>query len=64
MLEGPLDARSGSWSPAGDSIVFHAQGGAGYDIYRIQANGTGLTRLTGETGSDEHPDWSPLPLDG
>jgi TolB protein len=58
VFEGPLDARPGSWSPSGDAIVFYAQGGAGYDIYRINADGTGLTRLTDDLASDQHPDWS------
>ncbi|MDQ3956975.1 MAG: hypothetical protein M3273_01500, partial [Actinomycetota bacterium] len=61
VFEGPLDARSGSWSSTGDAIVFYAQGGLGYDVYRIDADGTGLTRLTDQSGSDQHPDWSPVP---
>lgn len=61
VFEGPLDARSGTWSPDGKAIAFYAQGGLGYDIYRINADGTGLVRLTDETGSDQHPDWSPVP---
>ena len=31
------------------------------DIYRIDADGTGPTRLTDRSGSDQHPDWSPVP---
>lgn len=58
VFEGPLDARPGSWSPSGDEIVFYAQGGLGYDIYRMNADGTGLTRLTDDPASDQHPDWS------
>jgi Tol biopolymer transport system component len=58
VFEGPLDARPGSWSPSGDEIVFYAQGGTGYDIYRISADGTGLTQLTNDGASDQHPDWS------
>ncbi len=60
VFEGPLDARSGTWSPDGRAVAFYAQGGAGYDIYRINADGTGLVRLTDQTGSDQHPDWSPI----
>jgi Tol biopolymer transport system component len=58
VFEGPLDARPGSWSPSAEAIVFYAQAGTGYDIYRIQTDGTGLTRLTDDPGSDQHPDWS------
>ncbi len=48
------------WSPDGQTIVFYAKAGVGYDIYRIDVDGTGLARLTDHTGSDQHPAWSPV----
>ncbi len=39
----------------------YAKAGVGYDVYRIDVDGTGLARLTDHTGSDQHPDWSPVP---
>lgn len=45
------------WSPKGDRIVYSRQEG-GFQIYAINPDGSGDTRLTDE-GSNEHPRWSP-----
>ncbi|TLY03119.1 MAG: hypothetical protein E6K92_05025 [Thaumarchaeota archaeon] len=46
-----------SWSPDGKKIAFVE--GAENDIFVINADGTGLTRLTDSPGRDTHPSWSP-----
>jgi TolB protein len=45
------------WSPKGDRIVYCRMEG-GFQIYSINPDGSGDTRLTSE-GSNEHPRWSP-----
>ncbi|MGB1275353.1 MAG: prolyl oligopeptidase family serine peptidase, partial [Nannocystaceae bacterium] len=53
------------WSPDGSRIVFAvtsynvAKGTQNRDIYRIQRDGSQLTRLTHHDGTDTHPRWSP-----
>jgi Tol biopolymer transport system component len=57
------DDFSPAWSPDGTKIAFHAtrEGNfdAGYDIYVMNANGTGQTRLTAGSENDYDPAWSP-----
>jgi TolB protein len=54
------------WSPDGSRIVFYDGGGSvtygagDSHIFVVDADGTGLTRLTdGENEADFHPSWSP-----
>jgi len=53
------DARDPDWSPDGSRIAFSASDGRDQDIYIINSDGTGLTRLTSDEARDKHPDWSP-----
>lgn len=47
-------------SPDGTRIVFMSERPAGsYDIYVMNADGTGTRRLTRNPGLDVHPTWSP-----
>src|SRR6195256_2920406 len=51
-----------NWSPDGQKIVFNGlvKGSPdGSDIYVINADGTGLTRLTTDPADDSCPAWSP-----
>jgi hypothetical protein len=48
-----------SWSPDGSTIAFNRLLGEGWEIYVVNANGTGLTRLTTNSTSDMEPAWSP-----
>jgi TolB protein len=55
-----LDAfdRTPDWSPAGDRIVFETDRDGNREIYVMNANGTGLTNLTGNPALDATPAWS------
>ncbi len=50
------------WSPNSRSIVFAGDTCqfCNAKLYRVNTDGSGLTRLTLETGNARHPDWSPL----
>ncbi len=47
------------WSPDGARIVFAGAGPAGYDLYAMNADGTGRTPLTDVAGDEVQPAWSP-----
>jgi TolB protein len=58
----PFSARWPAWSPDGGRIVFVAQhpgSEGGNEIYVINTDGSGLTRLTNSLGDDWGPTWSP-----
>lgn len=51
-----------SWSPDGDHIAFMspvAEEGLQYDIFVMNADGTGIRRLTDSPGDEGWPSWSP-----
>jgi putative hemolysin len=51
-----------AWSPDGTQIAFVSdrdQRAGVYDIYIMQANGSGVRRLTADTAIDYEPAWSP-----
>ncbi len=49
-----------SWSPDGSKLAFSRLEADGTsEIYTIMADGTGLTRLTNNSGFDGNPFWSP-----
>lgn len=47
------------WSPDGNKIVFHGCESNGCNIYSINTDGSGLSRLTGDEYDDRWPRWSP-----
>jgi dipeptidyl aminopeptidase/acylaminoacyl peptidase len=55
----------GAWSPGGSKIVFMSQeadasgNDPNYNIYVMNADGTGLRQLTDTRGEDGFPSWSP-----
>ena len=57
---------SPAWSPDGSKLAFAAKmGGQNLNIYTINANGTGLRRLTRSSGYDNlSPVWNPKPPPG
>jgi Tol biopolymer transport system component len=49
-----------AWSPDGAKIAFASSRDGNFEIYTIRPDGTGLTRLTFTTGTQEdNPNWSP-----
>jgi Tol biopolymer transport system component len=52
-----------SWSPDGKRIAFMSQtwdvAGGNYEIFVMNADGSGVTRLTNFEGDDGWPAWSP-----
>lgn len=56
---GHTDAQP-AWSPLGDRIAFVSdRDSAGYDIYLVNPNGAGVTRLTSDSTNSTQPAWSP-----
>jgi hypothetical protein len=57
---GILSAEAPSWSPDGSRLAFTCQVVSGnLDLCVINADGTGLTRITSDTARDARPAWSP-----
>ncbi|GEM_PF-1682874 len=49
---------TGDWSPDGRQIAFVSSRDGSYDIYRVNADGTNLHRLTEHPSGDFSPAWS------
>jgi Tol biopolymer transport system component len=47
------------WSPDGEWISFISKGGAGWDIYVIKRDGTGLRKLTDTPETEFQERWCP-----
>jgi len=48
-----------AWSPAGTKIAFSSRRSGTFDVYVMNADGTGTRRLTSTKENDSHPTWSP-----
>ncbi len=64
LLDGPAtrtDNRQPNWSPKGDRLVFQRRAADSEDwaLYVMNADGTGLRRLTDGPGEHTDPSWSP-----
>ena len=49
---------SPAWSPDGDRIAFQSHRDGDYEIYVMNADGSGVEQLTGNEYGDELPSWS------
>lgn len=47
------------WSPDGNWIAFHQEVEGKWDIFKVKADGTELTKLTEHPASDSLPNWFP-----
>jgi TolB protein len=48
-----------AWSPDGERIAFASAREGSLDVYVMNADGTGTTRLTSSPENDQRPTWSP-----
>ena len=48
-----------TWDPTGTKIAFETNRNGNFDIYVINADGTGQKRLTTDAANDTDPAWSP-----
>ncbi|MBI2874827.1 MAG: PD40 domain-containing protein [Firmicutes bacterium] len=48
-----------AWSPDGSRLAFSAWHQGNYEIFVVNMGGTGLLRLTYDSGTDRYPAWSP-----
>jgi Tol biopolymer transport system component len=53
-----LRGRNHDWSPDRSRLAFSSVPGTS-DIYTMEADGSGLRRLTDKSGDEDHPVWSP-----
>jgi TolB protein len=54
------DDMNPAWSPDGTRIAFQSdRNGAQFDLWVMNANGSGQTRLTQDVNEDRNPAWSP-----
>jgi Tol biopolymer transport system component len=56
---GAYDDVDPAWSPDGRRIAFASNRGGNFDIYVMNANGTGVARVTSEPRADRYPAWAP-----
>ena len=48
-----------AWSPDGSTIAFASKRSGSFDLYAVNADGSGTRRLTSTTVDDGQPTWSP-----
>ena len=60
LTNDPARDRGPSWSPSGKKIAFFSDRSGSYEIWTINADGTGLTQITNNAGANRStPIWSP-----
>ncbi len=55
----PAQPAAPSSIPASQRLIFQSNRSGDFEIYAINADGSGLTNLTNNPARDEHPAWSP-----
>lgn len=61
FIDDPVRAYYPAWSPDGEQILFTSKRDGNSEIYRINRDGTQLTRLTNDSAADFAPMWRPNP---
>ena len=59
LTNNPADDGLAAWSPDGTRIAFGSDREGNFDFYVMNADGSGLTRLTINVVVDFRPSWSP-----
>jgi Tol biopolymer transport system component/photosystem II stability/assembly factor-like uncharacterized protein len=59
VIVASMPASSPDWSPDGSKITFSGYDGSGSNIYIVNADGTGLKRITDLASGNYNPNWSP-----
>ncbi|MEI6179300.1 MAG: hypothetical protein WCP31_00985 [Chloroflexales bacterium] len=54
------DDKNPTWSPDGSKLALQSNRMGNYDIYIMNADGSGQTRLTDNPADDTEPAWSPI----
>ncbi|MBS3818802.1 PD40 domain-containing protein [bacterium] len=57
LTDNSWDDRYPVWSPDGDQIAFYANPQGNYDIYLMNSDGSGVTRLTSSPATEKTPAW-------
>jgi Tol biopolymer transport system component len=55
----PVNYLNPDWSPDGSKLLFESNREGKFAIYKVNADGSGLRRLTDATANDTQPRWSP-----
>jgi TolB protein len=58
LTQGSSTSEDPFWSPGGSRIVFQSDRTGNYEIYIMNADGTGVTNLTRHGGPDFWPSWA------
>jgi Tol biopolymer transport system component len=59
LLAAPHDDYDAVWAPDGTSIVFTSDRNGSGDLFRVNADGTGLTQLTSDASYEDQAQFSP-----
>ena len=57
-IKGPVSSEQPAWSPDGKRIAFVCRWSDNTDLCIVNADGSGLVRLTNDAPADRHPAWS------
>ncbi|MBI3359971.1 MAG: PD40 domain-containing protein, partial [Chloroflexi bacterium] len=59
LTKNSSDDRTPAWSPDGKQIVFRSKRVGNWEIYLMNADGTGEKDISNNPADDSFPDWQP-----